>query len=156
MKKIQSLALLLMSLLVMVGITASCGLGTPEDPEHPIYVSYTISAGVFSFEGPEELQLDIEAWIKANQILYDTQVNYSTGEASEFSKADAEAIRQYNETFLPKFKSHLNEVTASLNKGTYGKDAKVKATFYVFASRRQGKDGDLKYEHIDFNYPNAF
>ena len=153
MKKIQSLILLLVSLFVMAGITASCEIGNHEDPEHPVYVSYTISAGSVSFEGPEQLLLDIQAWIKANQILYDSQVNYTTGEASEFSNTDAEAIKKYNDIFLPKFKSYLNDVTASLDKGTYGKDVKVKATFYVFVSRLQGKGGDLKYEHIDYSYP---
>lgn len=153
MKRIQSLALLLVSLLVMAGISVSCGIGNHEDPEHPVIVSYTISAGTVSFEGPDQLLLDIQAWIKANQIFKDYQVNYSTGEASEFSSADAEVIKTYNEVFLPKFKSYLNDVTASLNKGTYGKDVNVKATFYAFASRIQGKGGDLKYEHIDYSYP---
>ena len=153
MKRIYTLALVLFGLLVMTGIAVSCEFNVHEDPEHPIYVTYTISAGEVSFEGPDQLQMDIQAWIHNNQVSYDRQVNYSTGEASEFTTTDNEAIKKYEEEYVPKFKNHLQEVIAELNKGTYGKSVSVKATFYLFAKRHQGKNSDLRYEHIEFTYP---
>jgi hypothetical protein len=153
MKRIYTLALVFLGILAVAGFNTSCGFSTPADPEHPLYVSYTISAGIVSFDGPDQLQIDIEAWIKSNSIVYDTQVSYSTGEASEFKKTDEEAIKQYNEVFLPKFKTYLNNLAAQLDKGTYGKVNTVKATIYTSASRLQGNGGSLKYEHHEFVYP---
>lgn len=153
MKRIYTFLLGFAALLAVAGIAVSCGISSSEDPEYPLCVSYTVSAGEVSFTGPDQLLIDMKAWIKANQQVYDVQVKYSTGDPSEFTKTDAEAIRKYEEEFLPKFKSHLNEVIAELDKGSYGKSATVKATFYTFASRLQGKQGDLRYEHIELNYP---
>lgn len=153
MKKIYSLALLLIGLFTVAGINASCEFDVHEDPDYPSYVTYTISAGELSFSGPEQLSTDIKAWIHENQIVYDKSVKYSTGEASEFASADAEAIKKYEE-FVPKFKARLEEVNAALAKGVYGDEYKqVKATYYVHATRTQGKDGKLKYEQIEYVYP---
>jgi hypothetical protein len=154
MKKIYTLALLLISLIAVAGITASCEFDVHEDPDYPLFVTYTISAGEVSFSGPEQLSADIQKWIHDNQVVYDRSVKYSTGEASEFATADAEAAKKFDE-FKPKFMAFLEEVKTSLAKGVYGDEFKqVKATFYVFASRAQGNDRDLKYEHIEFVYPN--
>ena len=153
MRKIYTSALVLFGLLVMTGIAVSCEFNVHEDPEHPVYVTYSISAGDLTFTGPDQLLMDIKAWIHNNQVSYDRQVNYSTGEASEFTTTDNEAIKKYEEEYVPKFKTHLQEVIAELDKGTYGKSVSVKATFYLFAKRLQGKNGDLRYEHIEFTYP---
>ena len=153
MKRIYTIALVLVGLLVMTGIAVSCDFDMHEDPQHPVYVTYTISAGDLTFTGPDQLLMDIKAWIHNNQVSYDRQVNYSTGEASEFTTTDNEAIKKYEEEYVPKFKTHLQEVIAQLDKGTYGKSVSVKATFYLFAKRLQGKDGDLRYEHVEFTYP---
>ena len=93
------------------------------------------------------------AWVKANSIIYDTNVNYTSGEASEFTTTDAEAATKYENEFVPKFKAYLNEVKSKLATGAYGRDVEVRASFYTFANRAQGKQGDLKYEHIEFIYP---
>ncbi len=152
MNKIYSFTVLLFSLLTVIGMASSCDINMHEDPDHPSYVTYTISAGEISFSGPDQLLLDIQAWIKSNQISYDTQVSYTTGEASEFARTDAEAVKRYEE-FLPKFRAYLDHVDAELARGTYGNVEQVKATFYVFASRAQGKGNDIRYEHIEFSYP---
>lgn len=154
MKRFFTLSLVLFGLLTIAGIT-SCDFNAHEDPEHPLYVTYSISAGEVKFEGPEQLKMDIEAWIKNNQVAYDRQVNYSTGDASEFTTTDNEAVKKYEEEYVPKFRAHLNEVTAELNKGTYGKSIVVNATFFVYAKRSQGKNGDLRYEHIEYSYPQS-
>lgn len=153
MKRFYTLALVFFSLLTISGISSSCDFNMHEDPEHPLYVTYTISAGDLTFTGPEQLLIDLRAWIHNNQVSYDRQVNYSTGDASEFTTTDNEAKKKYEEEYLPKFKAHLQEVTAELNKGTYGKSVQVRATFYVFAKRAQGKDNELKYEHIEYVFP---
>ena len=154
MKRLITLSFVLFGLLTIAGIT-SCDFNVHEDPEHPLYVTYFISGGDVSFTGPDQLLMDIRAWIKNNQVSYDRQVNYSTGDASEFTTTDNEAVKKYEEEYVPKFKAHLNEVTAELDKGTYGKSLQVKATFYVYAKRSQGKNGDLRYEHIEYTYPQS-
>ena len=151
MRKFYSLAIMLMGLLAVAGLVSSCDLKFHEDsPEYPLNATYTISAGIISFSGPEQLQLDIQSWINANQKVYDEPVNYSTGEKSEFTKADTEAAKKFEE-FFTKFKAYLDTtVSAELAKGTYGKDgSNVRATFYVFASRAQGKEGTVKYEQYE-------
>lgn len=155
MKRIHAFALLILSLLTITGLTSSCEFNSHEDPDHPLYVEYTISAGNLSFSGPQQLLLYIQNWIKENQIVYVKQVNYSTGDASEFSTTDAEAIKKYEE-FLPKFKALFNKLDQELAKGTYGKEnINVNAIFYVFAKRAQGKDGNLKYDQLDYVYPSS-
>lgn len=153
MKRIFTLAFVFFSLLITAGVISSCDFDVHEDPDYPLYVEYTISAGDISFSGPEQLKIDNQAWIDKNRIVYTKHVNYKTGDPSEFTTTDNEAIKKYQEEFLPKFKAHLQQVTAELDKGTYGKNVQVKATFYVFAKRGQGQGGDLKYEHIEYTYP---
>lgn len=153
MKSLFRITLLITCMMLASGAFTSCEFDTSPEYDHPLYVTYAISAGNLEFVGPEQLLVDMSAWIKSNQIVYDKQVNYSTGDASEFAKTDAEAIQQYG-TFLPKFKAYLDEVRGKLADGTYGELTEpVKAIFYVSASRTQGKEGHLKYEQITFNYP---
>ena len=145
---------------VLLAATAfiSCDWDASTEPDHPLYVTYTVSAGYVSFQGPELLLQDIQTWIKDNQIVYDKAVNYTTGEASEFTKTDAEAVKKYEE-FAPKFKTYLNNVVmTSLKEGKYDNKetntkANVVATFFVSASRVQGQNGNLKYEEFKFSYP---
>lgn len=153
MKSLFRITLLMTCMMLASGMFTSCEFDTSPEYDHPLYVTYTISAGSLEFSGPEQLLVDINAWIKSNQIVYDKQVNYSTGDASEFAKTDAEAITQYN-TFYPKFKAYLDEVKGKLATGTYGElEQPIKAIFYVSASRTQGKEGHLKYDQISFNFP---
>lgn len=158
MKNLRILSCLLLTLVVAVTGFTSCEWDTSSDPEHPLYVTYNISAGNVSYSGPDKLLLDIQTWIRANQDIYDKAVNYTTGEASEFEKTDAEAVKKY-EQFAPKFKKFIEEeVTASLKAGKYddaqtGTPATVEAIFFTSASRIQGKDGHLKYEEFKYSYP---
>lgn len=155
MKRICAIIFLISFTLTIAGVISSCEFQSHEDPEHPMYVSYTISAGVLSFDGPQQVQFNIQNWIKDNERIYDKPVSYSTGDASEFRETDTEAVKNY-EDFLLKFKAHLNKVSQDLAKGSYGNDKlKVDATYYVFAKRTQGKDGQLKYEQIEFVYPSS-
>ena len=138
---------------------SSCEWDASEEPEHPLYVSYSISASEASFVGPDQLLVDILTWIKENQKVYDVKANYSTGHASEFAKTDADAIKYYDE-FASKFKAYLEqEVTTKLNKGYYKSNnskettVTVNASFHVYAQRIQGEDGNLKYEDVKFSYP---
>ena len=133
----------------------SCEWDTSPEPEHPLYVTYSITAGNIDFSGPELLLTDMQEWIKANQYIYDKQVNYSTGEASEFANTDNEAIKKYENDFLPKFKAYLEEVKGKLKSGAYGEGVVVNATFYATASRTQGKDGNLRYEQFKLDYPSG-
>ena len=154
MKKIYTFVLLVSSMLMLTGLS-SCEFDTsPEPPDYPIYVTYIITAQRLSFEGPDVVMSDIEQWIKSNRVAYDVRMNYSTGDASEFSKQDADAIKSYQE-FLPKFKSYLEtELKNKISSGAFGEDVKsVKATYSVTATRQQGKDGNLKYEQVTFTYP---
>lgn len=155
MKKIEKYYKLLTSLILAVVTFTSCEWDKSPEYDHPTCVTYAISSGILSFEGPEQLQRDILAWIKENSIDYDKEVSYSTGEASEFTKTDAEAIKKYNEEYLPKFKSYLDELRRKLGLGTYGElpNGKVRILFYTTASRTQGQGGNLKYEQFEFNYP---
>jgi hypothetical protein len=158
MRNLKTVSLALLTLLFSAIAITSCDWDNSPEPEHPLYVTYTISAGYVTFIGPDELLNDIQAWIKENQSVYDKPVNYTTGEASEFEKTDNEAIKKYEE-FAPKFKAYLNEVVMKdLANGKYN-DANnntsptVMSTFYITAARTQGKDGHLKYEEFKFSYP---
>jgi len=146
-------SVLLLGIALTVSLT-SCEWDSSPEPEHPLYVTYTISAGESAFSGPDQLLIDMQAWIKANQIVYDRSVNYSTGDKSEFTETDAEAITKFEE-FLPKFKTYLEEIKSKIASGTYGNGVTVDATFFVFASRGQGNDKDLKYETVKLVYPDS-
>lgn len=153
MKTLQRKLLFLGCLILAVMSFDSCEFNNIPDPEHPTYVSYTISAGSLSFTGPDQVLADIRSWIKENQLVYDVEVNYSTGEKSEFTKPDNEAIIKY-EKFVPKFKAYLSELKTKLDAGKYGNiEHPITAIFYVSAVRTQGQDGTLKYDQIDFHYP---
>lgn len=153
MKTLQNNLLLLGCLILAAMSFNSCEFNHIPDPEHPIFVSYTISAGNLSFNGPDQLLADIRAWIKENQEVYDIEVSYSTGEKSEFTKPDNEAIVKY-EKFASKFIAYLSDQKAKLAAGKYGNiNHPISATFYMSAVRTQGKEGTLKYEQIDFHYP---
>ena len=95
-------AILLFAMMAVLSFTA-CEWDDSPEPDHPLYVTYTISATPSTFAGPDELAADIQAWIKANQKVYDVEVNYSTGDASEFATTDAQAVKRYDE-----FKSLLS------------------------------------------------
>lgn len=158
MKNIKTALLVLLPLIFSVMTITSCDWDNSPEPEHPLYVTYTVSAGYVSFIGPDELLDDIQAWIKENQSVYDKPVNYTTGEASEFEKTDNEAIKKYEE-FAPKFKAYLNEVVMKdLANGKYNDPENntsptVMSTFYIAAARTQGQDGHLRYEEFKFSYP---
>jgi len=152
MKTFYKLTFSLACMLITIIAVTSCGLGDRTDPEHPLYVTYTISASNLSFTGPDSLLVDIEDWIENNHITYDVQVTYSTGEASEFTTTDASAVTKY-EAFLPKFKTYLNEMKSKVASGKYGANPVVNATFSVYAKRAQGQSGDLKYDQVSFTYP---
>ena len=153
MKIAKRLSLLLACLILSLSTFNSCDLDTSPEPDHPLYVTYTISASSLEFTGPEKLLLDFQAWVKENQVVYDKQVSYKTGDASEFSKTDAEAVKKFEE-FQPLFKTYLNELKKKLENGVYGNPpSNVAAMFCIYASRTQGEGGNLKYEQIKFSYP---
>ena len=153
MRQFVKTSLLLFSMMIASAVFTSCEWDTSQDPPHPLYVSYTITASTAEFVGPQLLLQDINAWIKENQLVYDKAVNYTTGEASEFAKTDAQAVSEY-EIFLPKFRAYLDEVKTQLAAGKYGEITNpVSAIFAVYAKRTQGKEGNLKYDQIKFTYP---
>lgn len=158
MKILKNFSLVLVCALLAATSFSSCDWDASNEPEHPLYVSYSISAGYISFIGPDQLLLDIQSWIKANQFVYDKQVDYDTGEASDFEKTDKDAVKKYEE-FAPKFKAYLEgEVKKDLAAGKYNNaetntPATVISTFYISATRVQGKGGNLKYEEFKFSYP---
>lgn len=138
---------------IAVAAFTACEWDSSPEPEHPLFVTYIITAGVDEYTGSDELLQDINKWIKTNQKAYDVEVSYSSGAASEFAQTDAEAIKIY-EAFAPKFKAFLNECLAKLAKGNYEPDNQVNATFFIAATRTQGQGGGLKYEKVQLIYPN--
>lgn len=152
MKRIQKSLLILSCAILSMTAFISCEFGDRTDPDHPLFVSYTISVNTEQYNGPDELLDQINDWIEKNAVIYDTEVKYSTGAPEEFAHSDNEAIQKYNQ-FLPKFKAYLNEVTQKLANGSYGAGAKVQADFYVYAVRGQGQGRDLKSEHVNYVYP---
>ena len=155
MNTLHRIAILMACLILSATAFTSCEWDTSSEPEHPLYATYSITAGNIEFTGPELLLPEMLAWIKANQIIYDIQVNYTTGEASEFTKTDAEAVNKYEKEFLPKFKAYLKEVQSKLASGAYDKGTTVNATFYTSATRTQGKGNTLKYEEFKLVYPDV-
>lgn len=155
MKKIHKLLLLLACLLLAGTTFLSCELDSSDDPEHPLYVSYSISGNDVSFTGPDQVLKDVKAWYKANSIIYDTQVNYSSGKVEEFVESDTEAVNKYENVFMPKFRAFLTELRGKLANGSYGSGVQVKMTLSTYASRAQGEQGTLKYEQTEFYYPTA-
>ncbi len=155
MKRFHQLLMTATCLLLVMISNSSCGLNPPEDPDHPLYVTYTISGEVISFEGPDQLLLDVRAWLKANSIANDVKVSYSTGDLSEFAATDADAVKKYENEFLPKVKEYLKELNTKLSAGTYGKVEQVKMILCTYASRKQGEQGTLKYEQHEYSYPTA-
>lgn len=153
MRQIYKYALALVCMVLVTTSFTSCEWDTSPEPDHPMYVTYTITAENATFDGPEELLNEINAWIKANSIIYDAQVNYTTGEASEFTNSDAEAAKKYENEFVPRFQAYLNEVNSKLASGLYGNGVVVRAVFYTYAKRAQGKQGDLKYDQFELVYP---
>ena len=154
MKQIYKYALIVICLMLASSSFISCEFDTSPEYDHPLYVTYSITADDLSFDGPDELLVDILAWIKENSLNYDEKVNYSTGAASEFAKEDAEAISKY-EVFVPKFHAYLAEVSRKLASGTYGNGAVVSAVFCTYAKRVQGEGGNLKYDEFNFSYPSS-
>lgn len=154
MKTIQKTSFLLAGLMLLLAFFTSCEWDASEEPDHPLYVTYTISAGSVEFVGPDQLLQDIQTWIKANQDVYDVQVTYNTGDASEFAATDAEALKKY-EVFRPKFKAYIEEVKRKLESGAYSDQGSntTKAKFYISATRTQGQGGHLKYEEIELFHP---
>lgn len=153
MKTLQKKLFFLGCLILAVMPFNSCELTDIPEPDYPTCVSYTISAGNISFNGPDQVLVDIRSWIKENQDVYDVEVSYSTGEKSEFTKPDNEAIIKY-EKFVTKFKAYLTELKAKLAEGKYGNiEHPITARFFVSAVRTQGQEGTLKYEEFDFHYP---
>lgn len=153
MKKFYRFLSLTGVLLIVLALCNSCD--RPEDPEFPSFVSYNITGDVLSYDGPEQMLPDIKAWLRTNDMSYDTKANYSTGEPSEFTETDAEAVNKYQQQYLPKFMTYMNELYAKIDAGTYGKLDKVKITFCTYASRTQGKQNTLAYDQFEFSYPSA-
>ena len=153
MKKFYRFLSLAVAILIVMALCNSCD--RPADPEFPSFVSYHITGDILYYDGPEQMLPDIKAWLRANDMSYDKEVNYSTGDASEFTETDAEAVKKYQQQYLPKFRTYLNELYAKIDAGTYGKLGNVKITFCTYASRTQGKQNTLAYDQFEFSYPSA-
>ncbi len=158
MKTYQRLLMFILGCVFTLAMFTACEWDTSDEPDHPTYVTYTITAEAATFEGPSALFDDIKTWVRSNHKVYDVKMSYSTGDASEFTKTDSEAIKHF-EVFAPKFKAYLEqEVTAKLKNGDYKPDdpdetdVTVKAVFHVYAMRTQGEGGNLMYQDVKFSY----
>lgn len=151
MKTAKKLSVLLVCL--TLGLMSMECDRSPE-PDHVTYISYQVSAKLneTTYAGPKELVQEMNKWIEENEVYYDLRYDYSTGAASEFTAEDAKALAKY-EPFKAKFTQYLEDTKAKLAKGSFGKDAKVNATFRVFAERGQGQDRVLREETVNFTYP---
>lgn len=153
MNSLHKTTMLLAVLLLTVAASTSCDWDNSPEPEYPTRVTYTISAGYTEYSGPDQLILDIESWIKENQMGYTADANYTTGAASEFTRQDANASQEMNK-FLTLFQNYLqNNVKKALASGTYGENVTVKAAFYVYVVRGQGEDRTVRTETVMFTYP---
>ena len=142
-----------MLLVVLVLSFTSCDWDNSPEPDHPTYVSYTVSAWQESYEGPTILASDIADWIKTNTVIHEERVNSTTGALSEFAKTDP-TIYPYYDTFKSKFTNYLNSTVKSrLANGDYGKNVTVQATYYVYANRAYGEGKELKSEKVTLSYP---
>ena len=126
---------------------SSCNWDDSPEYDHPTYITYYITAGDNTFTGPEQLLLDFQTWVNANQLIYDVEIKQDN-----YSERDAEALKKY-EGFAAKFREYLTEVEAKLASDKYGANVKVKAQFYITAYRIQGENRTLKTETVDFQYP---
>lgn len=151
MKKIHKLSFLFACLIMSMTAFMSCDFDGPADPDHPLFVEYTISASFDQFTGPEQLQIDVKKWIDENQIAYVREINYNSSDPSVYEKDDAEAIEKYN-AYKVKFNNYLNDLKQKLNSGTYGAVSNVNIPFYVFAKRTQGDNRYFRNESIPFVY----
>ena len=151
MKKIHKLSFLFACLIMSMTAFMSCDFDGPADPDHPLFVTYTISAGFDQFTGPEQLQIDVKKWINENQIAYDREINYNSSDPSVYEKDDAEAIAKFNDCMV-KFNNYLNDLRQKLNSGTYGDVSQVNIPFYVYARRTQGENRYFKNESVPFVY----
>lgn len=153
MKKFFPISLFVACLFVATALLSSCEFDASEEPDHPYYASYAMSADYTEYNGPDQLLLDFQNWVKENQVYYDKQITYSTGGASEYAETDAEAIKRFNENFVPKVKAYFEELKSKLANGIYG-NVKVDGKFYVYLARFQGEgSGTLKSESIFLVYP---
>ena len=154
MKKFYKFSLFITCFIFACISFSSCGINTTEDPDFPLYVTYSISVYCDEFNGPDQLLTNINKWVDDNHYAYDEKVNYSTGAPEEFTTSDKMAVEEKYNVFLPKFKTFLEETRTKLANGAYG-DAKqqVKAHFIVYCSRLQGQGNTLACDGIDFIYP---
>lgn len=151
MNKILKISFLFVCMVATLAVLFSCEFDKKDDPDHPLFVTYMISAANVEYSGPELLLTDINKWIESNSDFYDVEVNYTTGAPEEFAKTDAEAIARY-EKFLTKFNTYLDELKQKLAKGAYDSPSQVKADFNVYVKRAQGQSRDIKSEHVDFMF----
>ncbi len=144
-KSFMLLAVLALSLI-------SCDWDTSPEPDHPTYITYTISAITENFNGPSMLQSDMEKWIKKNTVIYYEKTNTLAGNETDYARNDPEALKKY-EAFKSTLSTFLSTgIKAEIDKGTYGvsKDIKAQGTFQVYVDR----DGSvLKSEKMEFSYP---
>ncbi len=151
MKTVHKLSILLVCL--ALGLMSMECDRSPEPP-HVKYISYEITAQLDeeTYAGPKELIPEIQTWIGNNEVYYDLQYEYKTGDASEFTKYDTQALAKY-EPFKTKFTQYLDGLKSKLARGDFGKNVQVSASFHVFAKRGQGQNQVLREETINFTYP---
>jgi len=152
MKRFQQLSFLLACLVMSIVTLQSCEFDTPPDPDHPLFVTYSISASYDQIVGPETLQTDVKKWIQSNQLAYDREINYNSSDPTVFETDDAEALVKY-EAYMEKFNAFIIELKKKLDSGTYGEVTQVNIPFVVYCKRSQGANRTLKSESIPFVYP---
>ena len=153
MKKLYKFSLFITILVVACASFSSCGIdSTEDDPDFPLYVTYTISVYNEKYSGPNQVLTMINKWVENNKTIKDERVDYKTGAPEEFASMDQEYINKYNE-FVPKFKAFLEETKTKLANGSYGDVKQVNGHFVVYCSRIQGQGNQLASEGIDFTYP---
>lgn len=153
MKSLHKTRIILATLLLSTLAFTSCDWDNSPEPEFPSKVTYSISADYTEFDGPEQLLLDIQAWVQENKEGLALDGNFSSGAASEFANVDAQAAKQLD-AFTTKFRNYLNTtVKSALDAGTYGDNVRVNAKFYTYVVRGQGENPSVKTTSVFFTYP---
>ena len=73
MKKFFPISLFVACLFVATALLSSCEFDASEEPDHPYFASYAMSANYTEYNGPDQLLLDFQNWVKENQVYYDKQ-----------------------------------------------------------------------------------
>ncbi len=151
MKKFY-LTLFLFFLIVVTVISLSSCDNKHDDPDFPVYATYHVSFDENSYEGPDQMRKDINAWIKSNSITFDEFVAHSQKDSIDYLKADSIAITVYDEQ-VKEFKKLVAISIFKLFLKEYGDDRKASVSYTASIIRVQGGNPVLSTQIVEMKFP---